>query len=339
MAENKTVDKEKYLDEIEDSIRTIGVLTSGGDAPGMNAAIRAVVRRELAKGLKVRGIRRGYHGLLKEEIIDMSARDVSDIIERGGTVLQTARCKTMRTEEGQQKAAAICKKYGIDGLVVIGGDGSFAGAQKLANLGVNTIGIPGTIDLDIACTDYTIGFDTAVNTAMEAIDKVRDTSTSHERCSVIEVMGRDAGYLALWCGIANGAEKILMPEEKDYDEKALIKDILENKKRGKKHYIIINAEGVGDSMNMAKRIEEATGMETRATILGHMQRGGSPTCKDRVYASIMGAKAVDLLLEGKTNRVVGYKHGEYVDFDIDEALGMTKGIPAYQYEIAKELAL
>ena len=339
MAENKTVDKEKYLDEIEDSIRTIGVLTSGGDAPGMNAAIRAVVRRALAKGLKVRGIRRGYHGLLKEEIIDMSARDVSDIIERGGTVLQTARCKTMRTEEGQQKAAAICKKYGIDGLVVIGGDGSFAGAQKLANLGVNTIGIPGTIDLDIACTDYTIGFDTAVNTAMEAIDKVRDTSTSHERCSVIEVMGRDAGYLALWCGIANGAEKILMPEEKDYDEKALIKDILENKKRGKKNYIIINAEGVGDSVNLAKTIEERTGMETRATILGHMQRGGSPTCKDRVYASIMGSMAVDLLLEGKTNRIVGYRHGEYVDFDIEEALGMQKGIPAYQYEISKKLSL
>ena len=339
MAENKTVDKEKYLDEIEDSIRTIGVLTSGGDAPGMNAAIRAVVRRALAKGLKVRGIRRGYHGLLKEEIFDMSARDVSDIIERGGTVLQTARCKTMRTEEGQQKAAAICKKYGIDGLVVIGGDGSFAGAQKLANLGVNTIGIPGTIDLDIACTDYTIGFDTAVNTAMEAIDKVRDTSTSHERCSVIEVMGRDAGYLALWCGIANGAEKILMPEEKDYDEKALIKDILENKKRGKKNYIIINAEGVGDSINMAKRIEDATGIETRATILGHMQRGGSPTCKDRVYASTMGAMAVDLLCQGKTNRVVGYKNGQFIDFDIEEALAMKKTIPAYQYDVAKTLAL
>lgn len=305
----------------------------------MNAAIRAVVRRALAKGLKVRGIRRGYHGLLKEEIIDMSARDVSDIIERGGTVLQTARCKTMRTEEGQQKAAAICKKYGIDGLVVIGGDGSFAGAQKLANLGVNTIGIPGTIDLDIACTDYTIGFDTAVNTAMEAIDKVRDTSTSHERCSVIEVMGRDAGYLALWCGIANGAEKILMPEEKDYDEKALIKDILENKKRGKKNYIIINAEGVGDSINMAKRIEDATGIETRATILGHMQRGGSPTCKDRVYASVMGAKAVELLMEGKSNRVVGYRHGEFIDFDINEALSMKKEIPAHQYEISKTLAL
>ena len=324
MAENKTVDKEKYLDEIEDSIRTIGVLTSGGDAPGMNAAIRAVVRRALAKGLKVRGIRRGYHGLLKEEIIDMSARDVSDIIERGGTVLQTARCKTMRTEEGQQKAAAICKKYGIDGLVVIGGDGSFAGAQKLANLGVNTIGIPGTIDLDIA---------------MEAIDKVRDTSTSHERCSVIEVMGRDAGYLALWCGIANGAEKILMPEEKDYDEKALIEDILANKKRGKKNYIIINAEGVGDSINMAKRIEAATGIETRATILGHMQRGGSPTCKDRVYASTMGAMAVDLLCQGKTNRVVGYKNGQFIDFDIEEALAMKKTIPAYQYDVAKTLAL
>ncbi|EGN48875.1 hypothetical protein HMPREF0990_00536 [Lachnospiraceae bacterium 1_1_57FAA] len=226
MAENQ---KEKYLEEIEDQIRTIGVLTSGGDAPGMNAAIRAVVRTALSRGLKVRGIRRGFHGLLKEEIIDLSARDVSEKIQRGGTFLQTARCKSMRTEEGQQKAAAICKKYGIDGLVVIGGDGSFAGAQKLANLGVNTIGIPGTIDLDIACTDYTIGFDTAVNTAMEAIDKVRDTSTSHERCSIIEVMGRDAGYLALWCGIANGAERILMPEEHDFDEQEIIDDILKNK--------------------------------------------------------------------------------------------------------------
>lgn len=230
MAENN----EMYAEDFEDRVRTIGVLTSGGDAPGMNAAIRAVVRTALSKGLKVRGIRRGYHGLLKEEIIDLSARDVSDTIQRGGTILQTARCKAMRTEEGQQKAAAICKKYGIDGLVVIGGDGSFAGAQKLANLGVNTVGIPGTIDLDIACTDYTIGFDTAVNTAMEAIDKVRDTSTSHERCSIIEVMGRDAGYLALWCGIANGAERILMPEEHDYDEQAIIADIKECQKRGKR---------------------------------------------------------------------------------------------------------
>ena len=320
-------------------VNTIGVLTSGGDAPGMNAAIRAVVRQACANGKKVKGIRRGYQGLLEEDIIDMQRESVSDIVDKGGTILFTARCSEFRTEDGQRKGAEICKKHGIDGLVVIGGDGSFAGAQKLAGFGVNTVGVPGTIDLDIACTEYTIGFDTAVNTAMQAIDKVRDTSTSHERCSIIEVMGRNAGYLALWCGIANGAEKILMPEEHDYDEEKIIEDIQESRKRGKKNYIIINAEGVGDSMNMAKRIEEATGMETRATILGHMQRGGSPTCKDRVYASIMGAKAVDLLLEGKTNRVVGYKHGEYVDFDIDEALGMTKKIPDYQYEIAKQLAL
>lgn len=321
------------------TIRTIGVLTSGGDAPGMNAAIRAVVRTGIGKGLRVRGIRRGYSGLLDEEIIDMSARDVSDTIQRGGTILQTARCEAMRTEDGQQEAAAICKKYGIDGLVVIGGDGSFMGAQKLSGLGVNTIGIPGTIDLDIACTEYTIGFDTAVNTAMQAIDKVRDTSTSHERCSIIEVMGRDAGYLALWCGIANGAERILLPEEHDYDIQKIIDDVKANRKRGKKNYIIINAEGIGDSINMAKQIEKATGVEARATILGHMQRGGSPTCKDRVYASIMGAKAVELMLEGKTNRVVGYQNGAYIDFDIDEALSMKKGIPDYQYEIAKELAL
>lgn len=323
----------------EKRIRTIGVLTSGGDAPGMNAAIRAVVRTALGRGIRVRGVRRGYQGLLDEEIIDLSARDVSDTIQRGGTILQTARCKEMMTEEGQQKAAAICKKYGIDGLVVIGGDGSFAGAQRLSHYGVNTVGIPGTIDLDIDCTEYTIGFDTAVNTAMEAIDKVRDTSTSHERCSIIEVMGRDAGYLALWCGIANGAERILLPEEHDYNEEEIVADIQESRKRGKKNYIIINAEGIGDSINMAKRIEAATGMETRATIIGHMQRGGSPTCKDRVYASIMGSIAVDLLLQGKTNRVVGYRHGEYVDFDIDEALGMDKMIPPYQYEIAKQLAL
>lgn len=319
-------------------IKTIGVLTSGGDAPGMNAAIRAVVRRALIKGLKVKGIQKGYDGLLNEEIIDMSARDVSDTIGRGGTILYTARCLEMKTEEGPKRAAEVCKKHGIDGLVVIGGDGSFAGAQKLANLGINTVGIPGTIDLDIACTEYTIGFDTAVNTAMEAIDKVRDTSTSHERCSIIEVMGRNAGYLALWCGIANGAEDILLPEKYDYDEQKIINNIIENRKRGKKHHIIINAEGIGHSSSMAKRIEAATGIETRATILGHMQRGGNPTCKDRVFASIMGAYAVDLLLEGKTKRVVGYKNGEYVDFDINEALAMQKDIPEYQYEVAMSLS-
>lgn len=320
-------------------INTIGVLTSGGDAPGMNAAIRAVVREAIAKGKKVKGIQRGYAGLLQEEIEDMEAKDVSDIIQRGGTILQTARCMEFTTAEGQQKGAEICKKYGIDGMIVIGGDGSFKGAQKLAGLGINTVGIPGTIDLDVACTEYTIGFDTAVNTAMEAIDKVRDTSTSHERCSIIEVMGRGAGYIALWCGIANGAEDILLPERYDYDEQKIVNHIIENRKRGKKHHIIINAEGIGHSASMAKRIEAATGVETRATILGHMQRGGSPTCKDRVYASTMGAMAVDLLCEGKTNRVVGYRHGDFVDFDIDEALAMHKSIPEYQYEISRTLSL
>ena len=320
-------------------IRTIGVLTSGGDAPGMNAAIRAVVRQAISKGLKVKGIKRGYAGLLQEEIIDMKAKDVSDIIQRGGTILQTARCPEFKELEVQKKAAEICRKHGIDGIVIIGGDGSFRGAQKLAALGINTIGLPGTIDLDIACTDYTIGFDTAVNTAMEAIDKVRDTSTSHERCSIIEVMGRNAGYIALWCGIANGAEDILLPEKYDYDEQQLVNRIIDNWKRGKQHYIIINAEGIGHSASMAKRIEAATGMETRATILGHMQRGGSPTCKDRVYASTMGAMAVDLICEGKTNRVVAYSNGEFVDYDIDEALAMTKDIPEYQYDICKNLAI
>lgn len=319
-------------------VKTIGVLTSGGDAPGMNAAIRAVVRQAITKGLNVKGIKRGYAGLLQEEIIDMHAQDVSDIIQRGGTILQTARCMDFTTPEGQQKGAEICKKHGIDGVVVIGGDGSFKGAQKLAEHGINTIGLPGTIDLDIASTEYTVGFDTAVNTAMEAIDKVRDTSTSHERCSIIEVMGRGAGYIALWCGIANGAEDILLPEKYNYDEQMIVNHIIENRKRGKKHHIIINAEGIGHSTSMAKRIEAATGVETRATILGHMQRGGSPTCKDRVYASTMGAKAVDLLLEGKTNRVVGYRHGEFVDFDIDEALAMQKGIPEYQWEICRNLS-
>ena len=322
----------------KNEIKTIGVLTSGGDAPGMNAAIRAVVRRGLSRGIKMKGILKGYNGLLNEEIVDMTAVDVSDTIQRGCTILYTARCAEFRTEEGQKRGAEICKKHGIDGLVVIGGDGSFAGAQKLANLGINTVGVPGTIDLDIACTEYTIGFDTAVNTAMEAIDKVRDTSTSHERVSIIEVMGRNAGYIALWCGIANGAEDILLPENYDYDEQKIINNIIENRKRGKKHHIIINAEGIGHSEAMAKRIEAATGIETRATILGHMQRGGSPTCKDRVYASIMGAKAVDVLLEGKTKRVIGYRDGEYVDFDINEALAMKKTISDYQYEISYSLS-
>lgn len=320
-------------------IKTIGVLTSGGDAPGMNAAIRAVVRKAISNGKSVKGIEKGYAGLLGEEIFDMSPRDVSDTIQRGGTILRTARCEEFKTEEGQKKGAEICKKHGIDGLVVIGGDGSYRGAQALSSLGVNTIGIPGTIDLDIACTDYTIGFDTAVNTAMQAIDKVRDTSSSHERCSIIEVMGRNAGYIALWCGIANGAEDILIPEKYEFREQEIINNIIANRKRGKTHHLIINAEGIGHSTSMARRIEAATGVETRATILGYMQRGGSPTCKDRFYASMMGAYAADILCKGKTNRVVAYKNGEFTDFDIDEALAMTKNISEYEYEVSRMLAI
>ena len=320
-------------------IKTIGVLTSGGDAPGMNAAIRAVVRTAIARGMKVKGIKKGYQGLLNEEIIDMEARHVSDIIQRGGTILGTARCLEFKTPEGQKKGADICKKHGIDGIVVIGGDGSYRGAQALSRQGINTIGLPGTIDLDIACTEYTIGFDTAVNTAMQAIDKVKDTSSSHERCSIIEVMGRNAGYIALWCGIANGAEDILLPEKYDFDEQKIINNIIANRKRGKTHHIIINAEGIGHSVSMARRIEAATGIETRATILGYMQRGGRPSAKDRYYASIMGAYAVDILRQGKTNRVVGFTHGDFVDYDIEEALNMKKGIDEFQFEVAHLLSI
>ena len=321
----------------EKVIRTIGVLTSGGDAPGMNAAIRAVVRTALGKGLKVRGIRRGYSGLLNEEIIDLSARDVSDTIQRGGTILLTARCEEMRTPEGQQKAAAICKEMGIDTLVVIGGDGSFTGAKDLSKYGVNVIGLPGTIDLDIAYTEYTIGFDTAVNTAMEAIDRLRETSNSHERCSVVEVMGRSAGYIALWCGIANGAEEILLPERFDNDYDKLIEEIKKNREAGMTHQVVINAEGVGHSYELAQRIEEATGVETRATILGHLQRGGSPTARDRVYASVMGSYAVDIIDQGKKNRLVGYKDGHVYDIDIEEAFKMKKSIDDYEYQVASIL--
>lgn len=323
------------------AVNTIGILTSGGDASGMNAAIRAVARTAWARGVKVKGIKRGYSGLLNREIFEMDRTFTGDIISRGGTALFTARCEEFKQEEYQKKAADICREEGIDGLVVIGGDGSFRGAQKLAQQGVNTVALPGTIDLDIACTEYTIGFDTAVNTAMEAIDKIRDTSTSHERCSIIEVMGRNAGYIALWCGIASGAEDIIIPERFDGNrpklEAKLIDSILEKKALGKKHHLIINAEGIGHSYGMAQRIEQGTGIETRATILGYMQRGGSPTAKDRVYASYMGALAVDLLCAGATNRVVGYRNGQYIDYDIEDALGMAKDVDEYEFQIAQIL--
>ena len=322
-------------------IRTIGVLTSGGDAPGMNAAIRAVVRTALGKGLKVRGIRRGYQGLLNEEIIDLSARDVSDTIERGGTILQTARCAEMRTEEGQQKAAAICKKYGIDGLVVIGGDGSFRGAQKLAYLGVNTIGVPGTIDLDIDCTEYTIGFDTAVNTAMEAIDKVRDTSTSHSRCSIIEVMGRDAGFLALNGAIASGAEAAIIPEfSTEVDQ---LEEFIKNGFRKSKNSSIVlvaESELTGGAMHYAERVKnEYPQYDVRVTILGHLQRGGSPTAHDRILASRLGAAAIDAIMEDQRNVMIGIEHDEIVYVPFSKAIKNDKPIKRDLVTVLKELSI
>lgn len=315
----------------------IAVLTSGGDAPGMNAAVRAVVRTGIAKGYEVYGVKRGYNGILNKEMELMTFHDVSEKLQHGGTFLFTARSAEFGKEEGKQKAAAICKELGIDSLVVIGGDGSFKGARDLSKYGINVIGIPGTIDLDISYTDYTIGFDTAVNTAMEAIDRLRETSNSHERCSVVEVMGRSAGYIALWCGIANGAEEILLPEKFDNDYDKLIEEIKKNRESGMTHQVVINAEGVGHSNSLAKRIEEATGIETRATILGHLQRGGSPTARDRVYASIMGSYAVDIIDQGKKNRLIGYKDGRVYDADIVEAFEMKKSIDDYQYQVASIL--
>ncbi len=315
----------------------IAVLTSGGDAPGMNAAVRAVVRTGIAKGYEVYGVKRGYNGILNKEIDLMTFRDVSEKLQHGGTFLFTARSAEFGEDEGKRKAAAICKELGIDSLVVIGGDGSFKGAKDLSKYGVNVIGIPGTIDLDIAYTEYTIGFDTAVNTAMEAIDKIRETSNSHERCSVIEVMGRSSGYIALWCGIANGAEQILLPEKYENDWEKIIEEIKKNRATGMTHQVIINAEGIGHSYGLAKRIEEATGIETRASILGHMQRGGSPTARDRVCASVMGSYAVDIIDQGKKNRLVGYKNGSVYDIDIEEAFAMEKSIDDYQYTVANIL--
>ena len=332
----KKTEKEKNNKKAASDM-TIGVLTSGGDAPGMNAAVRAVTRTAISHGMKVKGIRRGFSGLIDDDIVDLDSRSVADTIQKGGTFLLTARCPEMITSEGQDKAAETCRKHGIDALVVIGGDGSFRGCLALKDRGINVIGIPGTIDLDIACTEYTIGFDTAVNTAMEAIDKIRDTSTSQERCSIIEVMGRHAGYIALWCGLANGAEAVLTTELYNYEEQKLINDIQTKRKSGRKHYIIINAEGIGDSEDMAKRIEYATGMPTSATILGYLQRGGSPTCQDRVFASAMGAMAVDILINGGKNRVVAYKNGSFVDYDMDEALKMKKSLDPFLVDMLGKL--
>lgn len=321
------------------TIKTIGVLTSGGDAPGMNAALRAVVRTGISKGLRVMGIRKGYHGLIRGDVEEMTLRSVSDIINRGGTILQTARSSEFMTKEGLDKSIEMCKIFGIDAIVVIGGDGSYRGALDLSKLSMPVVGIPGTIDNDIACTEYTIGFDTALNTVKDAIDKIRDTAFSHERCSVVEVMGRHAGHIAVNVAIATGAEVALIPE-KEFDLNIdIIKPIIEGRNRGKKHYIVVVAEGVGKATEIAENITKISGVEARATILGHIQRGGSPTARDRVMASIMGARAVEILCEGKQNRIVALKNGKIEDIDINEALQMKKDLDYDLVQLNKILAL
>lgn len=320
-------------------MKTIGVLTSGGDAPGMNAAIRSVVRTACENGMRVMGIRRGYNGLMQGDMYEMNLRSVSNVINRGGTFLYSARSPEFKTEEGLQKALNVAKEVGLDGIVVIGGDGSFRGARDLSLRGLPCVGVPGTIDNDIACSDYTIGYDTAMNTVLEMVDRLRDTSESHDRCTVVEVMGRRAGYIALNAGIACGATSILIPEV-EYDFQ---RDVIDRMKRtqltGKRHFIIIVAEGIGGVEDMAKRIENETGVETRATILGHVQRGGHPTVRDRVTASLMGHKAVELLKDGIGNRVIAMQHDEIVDYDIFEALNMKKSLDLDVYKIAHEISI
>jgi len=316
----------------------IGVLTSGGDAPGMNALIRSVVRAATHFGIKVYGIKTGYDGLFRGDIDQMTPEDVSDIIYRGGTILKTARCQEMMTEDGQRRAAEVLKVLRLDGLIVAGGDGSFKGAMALSKHGVGVVGIPATIDLDMDCTDYTIGFDTAVNTAADAITHIRDTSSSHERCSVVEVMGRNAGYLALWCGMTGGAEEVLVPEN-PVDTNSVIETILQNRAQGKRHNLIVVAEGIGGAGKLAKEIERVLGIESRATVLGHMQRGGSPTAVDRMHASVMGYMAVKAIIDGNVNKAVVYKNGKHDLIDLSEALSAKREYNAEMYDITKILAI
>lgn len=322
---------------MKNAVKRIGVLTSGGDAPGMNACIRAVVRSANARGIECVGIRRGYQGLISGDIVEMDNASVSRIINRGGTILYSARCDEFRTKEGQEKAYATCKLIGLDGLVAIGGDGTFRGAQDLSKFGVSVVGIPGTIDNDIVCTDYTIGYDTAANTAVEAIDRLRDTMQSHERCSVVEVMGRNAGHLALYVGLATGATSVLVPEKKLDFEHDVVDCIRGARLSGKTHYMIIVAEGAGSAIEIGKQIHETIGLDPRVTILGHIQRGGTPTARDRVMATRMGYHAVKVLAEGKTNRLICSRHGSMVDLDLEEGLAMKKGLNAQQYEVLQAM--
>ena len=319
--------------------KSIAVLTSGGDAPGMNAAVRAVVRAGINKGMKVYGVYRGYNGLLNGDVQEMNLRSVSDIIGFGGTMLYTARSEEFATPAGIKKAADFCRSIDVSGVVVIGGDGSFKGARALTNAGINCIGIPGTIDNDIACSEYTVGFDTAMNTALQMVDRIRDTAQSHDRCSIVEVMGRRCGDIALQTGIATGATAILVPEIPYNIERDVIQRIVNTQKTGKKHFIIVVAEGVGKVAELANYIENRLGIETRATILGHVQRGGSPTLRDRVVASEMGFRAVELLEKNLGNRVVAMKDGKIVDLDINEALDMQRVFDEDLYKIAMTISI
>ncbi|WP_394237698.1 6-phosphofructokinase [Niallia oryzisoli] len=319
-------------------MKKIAVLTSGGDAPGMNAVIRAVVRRGIFKGIDMYGVRNGYKGLMSGDFIKMDLGSVGDIIHRGGTILRTARSERFKTEEGQQMAIAQLREVGIDGLIVIGGDGSFQGAGKLTSQGFPTVGIPGTIDNDIAGTDYSIGFDTAVNTAVEAIDKIRDTAFSHERTSIIEVMGRNAGDIALWAGMCAGAESIIIPEA-DYDDDEIVKRIQQGQERGKMHSIIVVAEGVCKGSDISVMIKEKTGLETRVIVLGYLQRGGSPTSYDRMMGSQMGAEAVDLLIEDKKGIMVGLKNNQLIHVPFEDASKDKHTIDMSVYNLAKSLSI
>ena len=318
---------------MEHKIKRIGVLTSGGDAPGMNAVVRAVVRTAMSRGVECIGIRRGYNGLIKGDFIRMDAGTVSHIIEKGGTVLYTARSEEFKTEEGQKKAVDTCRLLGLDGVIAIGGDGTFRGALALSRHGIPVVGIPATIDNDIGCSQYTIGFDTACNTAVYAIDMLRDTMQSHERCSVVEVMGRQAGYLALYVGIATGATAVLIPERSVDVERDVVEKIRQARLAGRTHFMVVVAEGAGSAMDISAKIHEATGLDPRVTVLGHIQRGGSPTSRDRETGTRMGYEAVQALMSGNGNCVVATKDGKIVNIDIEEALAMTKQFPMDRYDV------
>ena len=325
------------MKESKNAVRRIGVLTSGGDAPGMNSAVRAVVRAAIFRGIEVIGIRRGYNGLINGDIVRLDEKSVAHIINRGGTMLYTARSTEFMTEEGQQKAVNTCKMLGLEGIVAIGGDGTFRGALALSKHGISVVGIPGTIDNDIACTNYCIGLDTAANTAIECIDKLRDTMQSHERCSVVEVMGRRAGHLALYVGLAVGATAVLVPEsDQDFDTE-VVEKIRNARLNGFTHYMVVVAEGAGSAFKVAERIKEETALEPRVTVLGHIQRGGTPTARDRVTATRMGYRAVDILASGGTNRIVCLRNGAMCDMDIDEALAMQKGIDKEEFTVLEAM--